>query len=85
MYLTIWFRIRDLQAVDWTDILNDDLSVDQMTDKLYGTIWPKSDASFPLIKVRCSSGDPPFMSPLVKHLLKKRKIAIKKKEEEAVT
>ena len=68
----------------WSNILHDGLSVDEMTDKLYETIWPKFDASFPLIKVRCSSRDPPFMSPLVKHLLKKRKIAIKMKEEEAV-
>ena len=42
---------RDLQAVDWTNIMHDDLSVDEMTDKLYETIWPKFDASFPLIKV----------------------------------
>ena len=33
---------------------------------------------FPLIKVRTSSRDPPFMSPFVTHLLKKRKRAIQK-------
>lgn len=39
-------------------------------------LWPNFDKCFPLIKVRTSSRDPPFMSPLVKHLLKQRRKAI---------
>ena len=39
---------------------------------------PKFDKCFPLIKVRTSSRDPPLMSPLVKHLLKQKRKAIRK-------
>ena len=47
--------------------------------------WKKK--SFPLIKVRTSTRDPPFISPLVKqrYLLKQRKRAIKARDSEANT
>ena len=38
-----------------------------------------------MIKVRTSTRDPPFISPLVKHLLKQRKRAIKARDSEANT
>ena len=54
-----------------------------MTLKSYETVWAKFDKCFPLIKVGMSSRDPPFMSPLVKHLLKQRKKVIQKGNTEA--
>ena len=38
---------------------------------------------FPIIKTRVSSRDPPFLSPIVKHLLKLRKNAINKRDNES--
>ena len=75
---------RDLDSVDWAKTLNDDLSSDVMATQLYEILWPKFETCFPLIKVRSSSRDPPFMSPLVKHLLKKRKKAMRKNDEETL-
>ena len=41
-------------------------------DGLSNTLWTMFNECFPLISVRISSRDPPFISPLVKHLLKFR-------------
>ncbi len=60
-------------------------NLDEITLKFYEIIWPKFDKSFPLIKVRTSSRDPPFMSPLVNHLLNQRKRAIQNGNTEANT
>ena len=46
-------------------------------------IWPSFEKCFPLIKERSSAHDPPFMSPLVKYLLKLWKRAIQKRNTEA--
>ena len=54
-----------------------------MTMKFYEMIWPIFEKCFPLIKVRTSSRDPSFMSPLVKHLLKQRKRATQKGDSES--
>ena len=59
--------------VDWNMITSNIQNLDEMTLKFF-----PFDKCFPLIKVRMSSCDPPFMSPLVKHLLKQRKKAIKR-------
>ena len=41
--------------------------------KLLNTsLWSMFNESFPLVRVRVSSRDPPYMSPLVKHLCKVR-------------
>ena len=56
-----------------------------MVEKLYATIRPKFEKSFPMVKVRTSTRDPPFIFPLVKHLLKQRKRAIKARDSEANT
>jgi hypothetical protein len=61
----------DLDSVDWTKIINEELSSDEMATQFYETLWLKFETCYPLIKVRSSLRDPPFMSPLVKHLLKK--------------
>ena len=68
-----------------TIIINEELSSEWMATQFYETLWPKFETCFPLIKVRSSSRDPPFMSPLVKHLLKKRKQAMRTNDEETIT
>jgi hypothetical protein len=64
-------------------ITKDGQTPDEMTLKFYETMWLKFEKCFPLIKVRTSSRDPPFMSPLVKHLLKQMKRAIQKSDSES--
>ena len=71
--LNMWKELKD---VDWNEIHNEEQSLDEMVEKFYATIWPKFEKSFPMIKVRMSTKDPPFISPLVKHLLKQTKRAI---------
>ena len=78
-------RKKCLDTVDWTKITNENLSSGEMAGQFYETIWPKFETCFPLKKVRSSSRDPPFMSPLVKYLLKKRKQAIRRNDEESIT
>ena len=56
-----------------------------MVETFYITIWQKFEKSFPLIKVRTSTRDPPFISPLIKHLLKQRERPIKARDSEANT
>jgi hypothetical protein len=80
--LDMW---RELEDVDWNDICKEEQSVDEMVEKLYNSIWPKFEKSFPMIKVCTSTRDPPFRSPLVRHLLKQRKRAIKARNSEANT
>ena len=75
----IWWSI-DHNTVDWTKIRNENLSSDEMASQFYEIIWPKFEACFTLKKVRSSSRDPPFMSPLVKYLLKKRKQAMRRND-----
>ncbi len=74
--------LSELQKVDWYTINTDGQTLDEMMLIFYETVWPIFKMCFPLIKVRTSSTDPPFMSPLVKHLLKKRKRAIQKGDSE---
>ena len=61
------------------------VSSDEMASQFYETIWPKFEACFPLKKVRSSSRDPPFISPLAKYLLKKRKQAMRRNDGESIT
>ena len=49
-----------------------------MLSKFYEVIYPLFEKCFPRIKVKLSTRDPPFMSPLVNHILDLRKKAIKK-------
>ena len=80
--LNMW---KELKGIDWNEIDKEEQSLDEMVEKFYTTIWPKFEKSFPLIKVRTSTKDPPFISPLVKHLLKQRERAIKARDSEANT
>ena len=75
--------LRELENVDWSKITEYDQAPDEMIKQLYESLWPRFENNFPLIKVRTSSRDPPFMSPLVKHLLKKRKKAVGVGDEES--
>ena len=60
-----------LSAFDWNSINN--LDNPKESAKLLNTsLWSMFNESFPLVRVRVSSRDPPFMSPLVKHLCKIR-------------
>ena len=74
---------RELESVDWDMITSNCDNLDEMIIKFYEIVWPKFDKCFPLIKVRTSSRDSLFMSPLVKHLLKQRRKAIRKGNTEA--
>ena len=59
---------RMMSSYDWTSL---DAYLDNPSDAvthLNNAIWSMYDISFPLIKVKMSSRDPPYMSPLVKHL-----------------
>ena len=75
----------DLDSVDWNKIMNEESSSNEMVTQFYDILWPKFETCFPLIKVRSSSRDPPFMSPLIKHLLKKRRQAMRTGDEETNT
>ena len=65
-----------LQKCDWSAIYKAN-NVDEATTLLNDKIFSISNECFPLIKVKVSTHDPPYMSPLVKHLCNKRNKQIK--------
>ena len=67
-----------LEHVNWNVITSNEKTSDEMLSKFYEVIYPLFEKCFPRIKVKLSTRDPPFMSPLVKHLLDLWKKAIKK-------
>ena len=60
-----------LSAFDWNSINNLD-NPEESVKLLNTSLWSMFNESFPLVRVRVSSRDPPYMSPLVKHLCKVR-------------
>ena len=68
---------RKLAEVDWYSLYDCD-NVDDVVCKLEETLTMLFEEWFPKIKVKTSSRDTPFMSPLVKHLCSKRYKNIKK-------
>ena len=72
---------RELEAQDWSwvDKCHD---VNEAVTLLNNTIISAFNNSFPLIKVKLSTRDPPYMSPLVKHLCKIRNRSIWKGDNE---
>ena len=52
---------------DWTTKLNFD-NPQECVKALMNELWAMFESCFPLIKLKISSRDPPYMSPLVKHL-----------------
>ena len=65
-----------LRKCDWSAIYNAN-NVDEATTLLNDKIFSIFNECFPLIKVKVSTRDPPYMSPLVKHLCNKRNKQIK--------
>ena len=63
-------------------IIEHDKDSDELIGQLYENIWPRFKSYFPLIKVRTSSRDSPFIFLLVKHLLKKIKKGVCVHDEE---
>ena len=59
-----------LSAYDWNSINLD--NPEERAKLLNTSLWSMFNESFPLVRVRVSSRDPPYMSPLVKHLCKIR-------------
>ena len=66
---------KSLQECDWSSIYNTN-DIDKMTT-LNDKISFMFKECFPLIKVKISTRDPPYMSPLVKHRCNKRNKQIK--------
>ncbi|XP_022809307.1 uncharacterized protein LOC111346277, partial [Stylophora pistillata] len=60
-----------LESHDWQEVFSV-TDCELKCDGLTNTLWTMFNECFPLISVRISSRDPPFISPLVKHLLKFR-------------
>ena len=60
-----------LKEYNWADVNNAN-DVNEVVCTLSNVIGNMFNDCFPLIKVRVSSKDPPFMTPLVKHLCKIR-------------
>ena len=62
---------KKLDVHDWSifDTLDD---LTESAQLLNNTLWSMFNDSFPLITVKTSSRDPPYMSPLIKHLFKIR-------------
>ena len=65
--------------MNWNVITLNEKTSDEMLSKFYEVHCLKS--AFPCIKVKLSTCDLPFMSPLVKHLLDLRKKSDKKKHD----
>ena len=60
-----------LGSHDWQEVFTV-ADCELKRDELSNTLWAMFNDCFPLISVRISSRDPPFISPLVKYLLKFR-------------
>lgn len=74
--------LQRMEEVQWDDITCGTIGPNEMIMDFYNKIWPIFNECFPIIKTRVSSRDPPFFSPTVKHLLKLRRNAIRKKDNE---
>ena len=67
----------------WDTIASGTTCPNEMINNFYNEIWLILDECFPVIKTRVSSRDSPFLSPIVKHLLKLRKNAVDKRDTES--
>ena len=57
--------MRELEHVNWNVITSNEKTSDEMLSKFYEVIYPLFEKYFPRIKVKLSTRDPPFMSPLI--------------------
>ena len=69
--------LQKLLATDWSPVLAEN-DINIAFDKFYCTVHEKFKNNFPSIRVKMSSKDPSFMSPLLKHLLSKRNKLLRK-------
>ena len=69
--------LQKLQATDWSPVLAEN-DINIAIEKFYCIVHEEFKNSFPAIRVRMSSKDPSFMSPLLKHLLCKRNKLLRK-------
>jgi len=69
--------LQKLQATDWSPVLAEN-DINIAIEKFYCIVHEDFKNSFPAIRVRMSSKDPSFMSPLLKHLLCKRNKLLRK-------
>ena len=67
----IMFHRKPLEQ-DWNHV-NDNFDLDTAVNSLHSTLEKLMNECFPRKSIRMSSRDPPWMSPLVKSLLKKKK------------
>ena len=70
--------IRELEHVNWNVITWKEKTSDEMLSMFYEVIYLLFEKCFPRIKVKLSTREHPFMSPLVKHLLDLKEKATKK-------
>ena len=68
---------RKLLEQDWNHV-NDNFDLDTAVNSLHSTLEKLMKECFPGKSIRMSSRDPPWMSPLVKSLLKKKKTRSRK-------
>ena len=66
-----------IKDIDWLGELSGK-NMDSAVSHFYSLINPEIDIFFPVQKIKVSSNDPVFVSPLVKYLLRKRNGFIKK-------
>ena len=64
--------LRELENMDWPKITKHEKDPDEQIRQFYENIWPRLKSNFPLIKVRTSSRDPPFMSPSCKTFVEEK-------------
>ena len=74
--------LRKMDDFQWDTITNGTTCPNEMINNFYNKIWPIFDECFSVIKTRVFSRHPPFLSPIVKHLLKLRKNAVNKRDNE---
>ena len=75
--------LRKMEEFQWDTISSGTSCPNEMINNFYNKIWPIYEECFPIIKTRVSSRDPPFLSPIVKHVLKLGKNAINKRDNES--
>ena len=69
--------LQKLQATDWSPVFAEN-NVNNATSKFHCLSHKEFKSCFPSIRAKMSSKDPPFMSPLLKHLLSKRNKLLRK-------
>ena len=69
-----------LEAFDWS-LIDSCANLDEATNLLSDSLKRMHDESCPVIKIKVSSRDPPYMTPLIKYLCRKKSKHIKEGHE----